>query len=555
MKFENFSQFGEKVAVYTEKSEAKTYLDLMRDIESLTTRLGAGRKLVFLHAARNYSTIVCYLTCLNAGHPVLMLDGPVGAHAALHERFRPNITLDCTSGEIIAAINNVHHIRLHPDLSLLLTTSGSAGLPKLVKLTLPNLAANATSIIKYLGLTETDTGITSLNLSYSYGLSLLNTHLTVGAAIVLTDASVSDSMFWHLVDRHKVTNCAGVPHQFEVLKQIGHRFGEFPSIKLITSAGGKLEPDTARHFISQAQENGARFFIMYGQTEASPRISYLPPELAMENADCIGVPIPGGHIALVDENDIEITDANTIGELAYVGPNVMMGYAVDKSDLALPRSTHTLKTGDLAICQTNGVYKITGRKERFIKLFGIRFGLDDVASHYTKDIAPCAVVGDDTRLIVIFEAIENNRCTQIREQIAMDLKISRSVVGVETVSRLPRLANGKINHASLKQKYLVVDKTNGFWLRFAQNFVLEWKALFGRSGPRPTAVKRIFELNLDTEITNDHQSFADLSGNSLNYVAVAIDLETYLGELPDDWHILSIHQLEALALPKHTSQI
>lgn len=555
MNLENLGRHGDKTAFYTEDWGAKSYLDLVGDINQMTSRLGTGRKLVFLYGTNNYSSIVGYFACLIGNHPVLLLNGTGDPYEDLKDKFQPNIILDCTGGNTVLSVMSEQQVNMHPDLRLLLTTSGSTGSPRLVKLTLPNLMSNAASIIDYLGLTDADVGITSLKFNYSYGLSVVNTHVAAGASLVLTDKSITEPAFWSVVKNHKVSNWAGVPHQFEILEQIGHRFYDYPSIRLITQAGGKLAPDTARHFISQAQKNRARFFLMYGQTEASPRISYVPPDLAMENADCIGIPVNGGHIVLVDDAGVEIDKADQVGELVYTGPNVMMGYAANQNDLTLPQQSERLETGDLAMRQSNGLFKIEGRKERFVKLFGLRVNLDDAASKYGKSVAPCATIGTDEKLIFVFEQVDDDKCGPLRKQIADEIGISPNAIQIKVIAKIPRLPTGKIDYASLSERYLKPATQAATWRQFLKHFVLEWVALFGFRRHDGTSVKRIFQLNLGADIVSIDQSFADLSGNSLSYVSTSVDLEIYLGYLPENWHTLSIRQLEALAAePQHGQQ-
>ena len=187
------------------------------------------------------------------------------------------------------------------------------------------MVANARSIADYLDLRASDVAITSLPLHYCYGLSVLHSHLLVGASVVLTDLSVADACFWDLAGRTGVTGLAGVPHTYALLDAVhfGPALPELPALRYLTQAGGRMAPDRVREYAGLARERGVDLFVMYGQTEATARMAYLPPELALDHADTIGRPVPGGSFRLAPVPDAPAG----CGELVYSGPNVMMGYA------------------------------------------------------------------------------------------------------------------------------------------------------------------------------------------------------------------------------------
>ncbi len=262
---------------------------------------------------------------------------------------------------------------VHPDLALLLSTSGSTGSPKLVRISRRNLLANAGAIVDYLGLSETDRAITSLPLHYCYGLSVLHSHLLAGASVVLTDASVVDPCFADALRNHGVTSLAGVPHTFEMLEHAGADRVGVPSLRLLTQAGGRMAPDAVTRWTARAETWGARFYVMYGQTEATARMAFLPPELAVRRPAAIGRAIPGGELRLEPVDG----QPDDVGELVYRGPNVMMGYAERPDDLAEGALLDELRTGDLARFHADdGVFEIVGRRSRFVKPFGLRIDLD-----------------------------------------------------------------------------------------------------------------------------------------------------------------------------------
>ena len=225
-------------------------------------------------------------------------------------------------------------IELHSELAVLLTTSGSTGSPKLVRLSYDNIRSNAESIAEYLNITVDERPVTSLPMYYSYGLSVINSHLLKGATILLTDKPVIQKEFWTFVKEQRATSIAGVPYTYEMLKRLRIFRMDLPELKTMTQAGGKLNADLAKEYMEQAAASGKKFIVMYGQTEATARMSYLPFDRALEKYSSIGIAIPGGSFSLIDERGDEIEDVNKDGELVYTGANVSLGYAECREDLA-----------------------------------------------------------------------------------------------------------------------------------------------------------------------------------------------------------------------------
>ena len=281
---------------------------------------------------------------------------------------------------------------LHPDLALLLSTSGSTGSPKLVRLSRSAVRSNAAAIATYLDLTDADRGILTLPLHYCYGLSILTSHLYAGAATIVTDWSVLDPCLWDLAAEHGATGLAGVPHTFDQLDQLG--FPDLASLRYVTAAGGKLAPERVTDLVGLGRSRGWDFYVMYGQTEATARMAYLPPELADEYPQAVGVAIPGGSLRV----DGRQTRDGGVGELVYSGPNVMMGYAHGPADLAAGPELTELRTGDLAREVGPGVFEVVGRTSRFAKIFGLRLDLDEIERRLP---GPAACVEIDGALGVI----------------------------------------------------------------------------------------------------------------------------------------------------------
>jgi acyl-CoA synthetase (AMP-forming)/AMP-acid ligase II len=327
------------------------------------------------------------------------------------------------------------------ELALLLSTSGSTGSPKLVRLSHAAIAANATSIVEYLGLTPADRAITTLPLSYSFGLSILASHLDAGASLVLTRRTLLEREFWARVDATSVTSLSGVPATFELLARLGLERRALPSLRMLTQAGGRLRDDLIRRNDALARERGWTFWVMYGQTEAAPRVSYVPPGRLADKIGSIGIAIPGGAL--------EVDPAN--GELVYRGPNVMLGYAECRDDLALGDTQGgVLRTGDLARMDDDGYIYLTGRARRFVKLSGVRIGLDEVEHLLAADLdRPVAATGADERLVVAVAGDPAVDADAVRRILQLRLHVHPGLVQVLTPTTLPLKSTGKIDYQAI----------------------------------------------------------------------------------------------------------
>ena len=189
-------------------------------------------------------------------------------------------------------------IPTHEDLAVLLSTSGSTGSSKFVKLSKENILDNALNICKYLKINSNHTTITTMSPSYSYGMSIINTHFISGSKIILNNQSFFEKIFWDKVKKYKVNSFGGVPYHYEILKKLKFSNFNLPSLKYLTQAGGGMNKDLILYFLKCCKKNNIKFIQMYGQTEASPRISYLPFKIARKKIGSIGKAIPGGHIAI-----------------------------------------------------------------------------------------------------------------------------------------------------------------------------------------------------------------------------------------------------------------
>jgi acyl-coenzyme A synthetase/AMP-(fatty) acid ligase len=340
-------------------------------------------------------------------------------------------------------------VPLYDNLALLLTTSGSTGSPKLVRLSYKNLSTNGESIITYLDIDASERPITTLPMHYSYGFSIVNSHLLTGATVLLTNESIVQKKFWDFFRNAKATSFSGVPYTFEMLKRMRFNRMELPSLKTMTQAGGKLSLDLTREFAEYAKERGIRFFVMYGQSEAAPRMSYLPAEFALTKCGSIGKPVPGGEIHLVDDKNNPIEEPGRRGELVYHGDNVFLGYSESVEDLAKgDEQNGVLFTGDIAWRDEAGFYYIESRKKRFIKLFGTRVSLDEAEQFIKKTVSDCACTGSDDLMMIY--VTERGREKEIRQMIVKKTGIHPSAFNVTYIPSIPKNAAGKTLYSKLQ---------------------------------------------------------------------------------------------------------
>lgn len=449
------------------------YARLDEQAEEVSARLASRvKRLVLLLCDNSIASLIGYLAALRAGHAV-MLASP--ASDASHTRrylasYRPEwvlspATADVALGDGYRAALPAYGLRIeaaleptessiHPELAILLLTSGSTGSPKAVRLSYSNIASNATAIAEYLRIQDTEVAVTSLPPSYSYGLSVLNSHLQARASLVLTNSSVTTAGFWDVFRSRNCTSLAGVPFTYEVLERLRFTTWALPSLRTLTQAGGRLPEARTRAFAAWAARAGVDFFVMYGQTEASPRISYVPPDILLDKIGAIGIPIPGGHLSISAGSGGDDT-VGAQGELIYRGPNVMLGYAHSRDDLVRGDELKgVLCTGDLGRVDDDGCFYVTGRLSRFLKLFGLRIGLDEVEA-LVEAFAGCPVacIGDDQNLVVVLASSTEPDTEAIRRYVSERCALHASVVRVRHVDTMPAYESGKKDYAAIRQRF------------------------------------------------------------------------------------------------------
>lgn len=541
MFFDNLIHFSEQVAlIEAESGKVITYRELQQQIDDFSQKHLAknANSLVFIECDNSIEICVALLANLQAGNVIhLVANLSDNKTENLIELYQPNLIVK-KDGTVLSNSDFVHTFA--PGLCILLSTSGSTGTPKFVKLSKTNIDSNAQSISEYLRLTNNDIALSHLKLHYSYGLSILTSHLAAGASVCLTEAGVLDEEFWTQVNKYKVTSFAGVPYTYESLHKQGFDFAKYPSLRYVTQAGGKLESSLVKWFANNAAETNVAFYVMYGQTEASPRISYLPPELASKYGACIGKAIPNGELYIVDENGEKITQADTPGELVYKGPNVMLGYATSPTELATDDELEVLKTGDIACFNDEHLYYIVGRTKRFIKPFGVRVNLDEVQSYVKNIAANSAVTGTDEKLHILVEGQAKDVPSNLLSMVVQEFKLPKEIILIKTAPSIPLLVSGKYDYKAI----LNLKANEKSFVTKVIDYIAEVLELNENNW---YSVESLYKSTLNLQNIAPEKSFNDLQGDSLSFVFVSVELENMLGSsLPEEWFNESIEKLEEL---------
>ncbi len=469
VKMWDFEKYADKCALISDDGQSVSYKELQEISDSIADCVGE-RCLVFALCNNEIGSVAGYTGFINNGIVPALLnahldddlfeglcdlylpsyiwlpESQAGKYGSFSVVFR-------SYGYVLLKTDYEKKYPLHPDLALLLTTSGSTGSPKFVRQSYANIRSNTDSIIKYLELDSSERPITTLPMNYTYGLSIINTHLAVGAALLLTDKTLMQKEFWSFCKDRKATSFGGVPYTYEMLDKLRFWRMDLPSLRTMTQAGGKLTPELHEKFAVFAAENNKKFIVMYGQCEATARMGYLPFEYAVEKKGSMGIAIPGGKFSLIDIDGNEINKSDTPGELVYEGDNVTLGYAECGDDLAKGDERHgRLVTGDMAQFDDDGFYYIVGRKKRFLKIYGNRVNLDEIdrliKSEFNIEVASSGI--DDHMYIFV---TEQDKADSVRDYVIGKTKLNPVAFKVIVINEIPKNDSGKTLYKELAKYY------------------------------------------------------------------------------------------------------
>jgi len=457
-----FLQLDEKdpsrIAVIDDSGESLTYGSLCSYADELRKVL-PYRTLVFLMAENCIGSLIGYTSFLNNHVVPLILSNKTEKTLFdnLYTTYQPEYLWLPTSRtaefgqEPLYSAFGYSLIRtgnptpeLFEDLSLLLPTSGSTGSPKLVRHSYRNIEANAENVKNLFQITPSERAMGVLPMHYTMGLSVIASHLYAGATVLLCGKSLLDRGFWSMLKEQHATSFTGVPYSFELLSKLRFFRMDLPDLKIVTQGGGKLTEEMWQSLVDYAKDKGKKFIATYGQSECTARMAYLPAELAATKICSIGIAEPGGQLSIINHEGVETFEGEDSGEMVYRGENVTLGYAYSKEDLLKGDENHgIMHTGDLARRDADGCYYIIGRLKRFLKIFGLRIGLDEVEnlirSNYDTD---CYCSGDDEKLLI--KLTNPAVAEEIPHFIEEKTHLFYQRVNVEIVDKILRNETGKV---------------------------------------------------------------------------------------------------------------
>lgn len=457
----------EAIAAIDSQGQLLTYGEI-RAFSVRSEQLMPAHSLFFLLVENNVGGIAWTIGNICAGNVPLILNAHLdrGLYDSLLEQYRPPYVCmpfgmaNQYPYETVVTVYGYTLMKtgyeacpLNSDLSHLLPTSGSTGSPKLVRHKYDNIEAAALNISTFFELTEKDRPLMVLPLYYTMGLSIVFSHFYVGATVLITNLNMTDRNFWKFIKEERATSFTGVPYSFEILNLMRFWRMDLPGLTLLTQGGGRMPKELNLKFAEYCRDNGKKWIATYGQSECTARMAWLPAKWAIEKVGSIGHAVPNAELSLIDMDGNLITTPNTEGEMCYKGKNVTMGYARQREDLLLGDERHGfIRTGDLAYFDEDGCYYIVGRMGRFLKLFGMRVGLDE-CERIVKEKYPdleCACVGTDEKMLVYLT--DENYKQQVKEELVNRLKLVASSFEVRIINEIPKNEAGKILYAKLDEK-------------------------------------------------------------------------------------------------------
>lgn len=426
-----------------------TYGELAHQAHTWAARLGGPRALAVLYPRNDCVSVAAILGALSAGHAVALFDPnlPVQSRARLETAYRPGWMIEPSLDSVRRSADRV---ALHPDLDLMLSTSGSTGSAKLVRLTGAAILANAKAIGEVLGIGADDVAAGHLPIHYSYGLSVLTSHLARGARIRLTRMGLTDKAFWPAVREAEVTHMPGVPFHHQVMLKLGLERLRLPSLRTLTQAGGPLDVELRWQAYRSMQQLGGSFFVMYGQTEATARMTTLADADFPAAPDSVGRPLPGCRV------EIRNPDPDGRGEVVFHGPGVMLGYAESWADLARGDDLGgCLHTGDVGALDDTGILTLFGRLSRVRKLFGLRVNLDEVQTAAAAFGVSAVTLAEEGLIIHVVTTGDSAADEEVARTVVAGLQqrftLPVTCYTVRFLAELPRTERGKIDYQALEE--------------------------------------------------------------------------------------------------------
>ena len=457
-----------KVAIVDDNGVSLTYGNIIEYSKKLSNIL-SKRELAFIFCDNSAANFLSYYASYENGTVSLLLSDDIDKDQLTYliAKYKPSLFIvpnhmisnfkkDTNFDMIVGSFMHFSILKtknekpiLYHNLSFLLSTSGSTGSPKLVRHKYGNLESSAKNVCNSLGIKDTDTALGQLPFQYTMGLSVINSHLYAGATVLLVKSPVTTQAFWEFIMNNNVTTITGVPYTFEIFRKLRFTNMNLDSLRILSNGGGKLSDDLYEYLLEYCNSRNLILLSTYGTTECTARMAYLPPKYMNQKKGSIGYPIQGGNLYLVNDSNNKISTPYEHGELIYQGPNVTMGYGDCLDDLMLGDEFNGVySTGDIAYTDLDGAYYIVGRKKRFIKLFGVRYSLDDLERVLKSDSGiQCGIIGNDQQIYLFIEEKMNKE--EIELMFFSKFKIPKQYLTLVIIKAIPRHSNGKIDYQKL----------------------------------------------------------------------------------------------------------
>ena len=421
--------------------------------------------LVAVNAENSFEFVVVYLSALRNHFTLLILPKKIGKdeQSKIFKDFKVNIHAILESFNARSTVMKISKIKIYKTdgvnskIKLLLMTSGTLSMPKFAKISLENVIENTKSIISSLPISPFHTTVTSLPMNYAYGISILNSHLFSKAQVLMTNHSVLDKKFWHLINEFKVSSFGGVPKQYEIINKLIENLKLAESLEYLTQAGGRLSLKV-QESIRNSNNSKIKFYVMYGQTEATARISVLEDLDWIRKAGSVGKAISNVKISIDSKTlakeslefytELGLATCN-IGEITVKGKNIFLGYAHDYNDLVCSQfSIEVLRTGDIGYMDDEDFLYVLGRLNRDVKIDGKRVNLDFLERSCSNHFEIHAIIEKSDKLCVIVPLGNKN----ILDFLVRDTGLSKSNLKLVEIDQVPLLSTGKINLKELGSK-------------------------------------------------------------------------------------------------------
>jgi acyl-CoA synthetase (AMP-forming)/AMP-acid ligase II len=400
---------------------------------------------MLLIAEQRVESVAALLGGLAAGYQIILQGSSANACAEADAAFRPDVCFDGQGLHIVEGGGTP----VHPSAALLLSTSGTTGSSKFVRLPLSALIANAGQIAAVLDIAPHDVALAHLPIHYSYGLSVLTSHLHAGAAADLTDTSFTRAEFWQEAAETGATHLPGVPFHYMFLARGALRTLVPPAITSFTQAGGPLAAAVRQRIHADIASRGGRFYVLYGQTEAGPRMTTLDYRDFAAHPESVGRALPGGGLCILRQ-DGAVAAAGEDGEIVYSGPNLMAGYVTARAELAAPDTPlASIRTGDRGVLDEDGFLTLRGRNAGFAKVGGLRIDLDDVASRLAA-LADIALLPGEDKIHVFHVGTTDADITPRIRDLALDYAIPPGSFALHAIADIPRHGSGKVDYGRLR---------------------------------------------------------------------------------------------------------